>query len=84
MLQKTQLRSRVQKQLPTLEFELKAGYPHLSIAGADEVGRGCLAGPVVAAALILPKVIDFKKSSWILRIQDSKKLTPEVRSELAP
>ena len=48
-------------------------------AGVDEAGRGCLAGPVVAAAVILnpkkrlPKILD-----------DSKKLSHEVREMLAP
>ncbi len=46
------------------------------IAGIDEVGRGPLAGPVVSAAVILPK--DFN----ILYINDSKKLTPQKREEL--
>lgn len=45
------------------------------VAGVDEVGRGCGAGPVVTAAVILPK--DF--SSPLLR--DSKKLTPKQRKE---
>lgn len=46
------------------------------IAGIDEVGRGPLAGPVVAAAVILPH--DFK----ILEVNDSKKLTDQKRREL--
>lgn len=46
------------------------------IAGIDEVGRGPLAGPVVAAAVILPD--DFQ----ILGIDDSKKLTETKREEL--
>lgn len=45
-------------------------------AGLDEAGRGCLAGPVYAAAVILPK--DYKH----LKLDDSKKLTPRVREEL--
>ena len=45
------------------------------IAGTDEVGRGCLAGPVVAAAVILKKRID--------NLKDSKALSPKIRSELA-
>lgn len=45
-------------------------------AGCDEVGRGCLAGPVVAAAVILPK--DFQHD-WL---NDSKKLTAPKRKEL--
>jgi len=45
-------------------------------AGCDEAGRGCLAGPVVAAAVILPP--DFKNDL----LKDSKKLTKEQRFDL--
>ncbi len=51
-------------------------YHNLTEAGCDEAGRGCLAGPVVAAAVILPK--NFKHDI----LNDSKKLTPKQRSEL--
>jgi ribonuclease HII len=69
---------------PDLQWELKDGYPKVLVAGVDEVGRGCLAGPVVAAALILPENIDYVKDPWVARIADSKKLSPETREELAP
>lgn len=46
------------------------------IAGIDEAGRGALAGPVVAAAVILPA------DCHIAGINDSKKLTPNHRSKL--
>ena len=46
------------------------------ICGIDEVGRGPLAGPVVAGAVILPK------DSQILYLNDSKKLTEKHREEL--
>lgn len=46
------------------------------ICGIDEVGRGPLAGPVVAAAVILPK------DKEILYLNDSKKLTENKRNEL--
>lgn len=46
------------------------------IGGADEVGRGPLAGPVVCAAVILPK------NSNIIGIDDSKKLSAKKREEL--
>ena len=46
--------------------------------GCDEAGRGCLAGPVVAAAVILPK--DFKNKL----LNDSKKLTELQRNKLRP
>lgn len=69
---------------PTLDEEVRLGYPRMWIAGADEVGRGCLAGPVVAAAIILPEMIDFERDSWLKEIQDSKLLTPEARESLSP
>ncbi len=47
-------------------------------AGCDEAGRGCLAGPVVAAAVILPK--NFKNAL----LNDSKKLTEAQREKLRP
>jgi ribonuclease HII len=52
-----------------------------SIAGIDEVGRGCLAGPVVAAAVIIPAD---KKPKWFKQVRDSKLLTPEQREFLSP
>ena len=48
------------------------------IAGCDEAGRGCLAGPVVAAAVILPK--NFKNKI----LNDSKKLSEKKRNLLRP
>jgi ribonuclease HII len=51
-------------------------YRNLTEAGCDEAGRGCLAGPVVAAAVILPR--NFKH----LVLNDSKQLTANQRAEL--
>lgn len=48
------------------------------VAGVDEVGRGALAGPVLAAAVILPR----EPSRIPSGIRDSKKLTPKRREEL--
>jgi ribonuclease HII len=48
------------------------------IAGVDEAGRGCIAGPVVAAAVILPK--DFEHAF----LNDSKQLTELQRTKLRP
>ena len=57
------------------ETELhRQGY--VNIAGVDEVGRGPLAGPVVAAAVVLPEDFD------VLGIDDSKKLSEKRREEL--
>ena len=56
---------------------LRSSYtPHLVEAGCDEVGRGCLAGPVVAAAVILPKEFVHPQ------LTDSKQLTPPQRVRL--
>lgn len=49
---------------------------YANICGIDEVGRGPLAGPVVAGAVILPKDCD------ILYINDSKKLSEKKRGAL--
>ena len=46
------------------------------IAGVDEVGRGPLAGPVAATAIIMPK------DCYIERVTDSKKVSPKKRKEL--
>jgi len=50
---------------------------HVLVAGVDEAGRGPLAGPVVAAAVLLPMGVE------IPGINDSKLLPPEKRAELA-
>lgn len=51
------------------------------VAGVDEVGRGCLAGPVYAAAVILPSVADMPE---LAGLKDSKKLSPAARERLVP
>ena len=58
---------------------LKTTYSNCSFeAGTDEAGRGCLSGPVVAAAVILPK--DFEHPF----LNDSKQLTEKQRELLRP
>src|SRR6266480_398649 len=47
-----------------------------TIAGIDEAGRGALAGPVVAAAVVLPEKFRHRK------LNDSKQLLPEKRQEI--
>src|SRR5437870_6630727 len=46
------------------------------VAGIDEAGRGALAGPVVAAAVVLPEKFRHR------RLNDSKQLAPELREEI--
>lgn len=57
---------------------LKSFYKTLNEAGTDEAGRGCLAGPVTAAAIILPD--DFKNEI----LNDSKLLSEKRRKFLRP
>ena len=49
---------------------------HINQVGCDEAGRGCLAGPVVAAAVLLP--LDFNSEL----LDDSKKLSAAIRNQL--
>lgn len=67
---------------PTLNYEQAAqvrGYT--LVAGVDEVGRGPLAGPVVAAAVILHS---HRPPRWLPRVRDSKALSPRQRLQLFP
>lgn len=48
-----------------------------TLAGVDEVGRGCLAGPVFAAAVVLPAGLRIPK------LDDSKKLLPAIREQVS-
>lgn len=60
----------------TCEWDVRPA-TRATIAGVDEVGRGCLAGPVVAAAVMLPEGIALRG------LADSKLLTPAARERLA-
>ena len=78
------------KQVPSLDEEialLSQGYSF--IAGVDEAGRGCLAGPVVAAAVILPlgdqSSLHFSPDECLecfAGVRDSKQVTPKERERL--
>src|SRR5215469_14259757 len=60
-----------------LRYEKKLRIAGLSrVAGIDEAGRGALAGPVVAAAAILPEKFRHR------RLNDSKQLVSELREEI--
>ncbi len=65
-----------EKPKPTYEIEESVGAPHKIVCGVDEVGRGPLAGPVIAAAVILnPALIPYD-------LNDSKKLSAKKREYL--
>jgi len=67
---------------------MKQGYS--SIAGLDEAGRGCLAGPVVAAAVMLPLAAEAGTALGNMEellerfagVQDSKQLSAQARERL--
>lgn len=74
-------KTKINSQFPTLEEEmalLSQGYSF--IAGLDEAGRGCLAGPVVAAAVMLPLTMDI--STLLEGVRDSKQLSAPARERL--
>ncbi len=63
--------------MPTFEIEHRYwAHGQRWIAGVDEAGRGCLAGPVVAAAVVLTP------ETRLVGLDDSKKLTPAARERL--
>ncbi len=55
---------------------------HSRVCGIDEAGRGPLAGPVVASAVVFPR--GFRPTGLLERLDDSKKLSPELRKALVP
>lgn len=64
-----------EKDLPDFSFEKSYWEQGLTVAGIDEAGRGALAGPVVAAAVIL-------NDNFNVEVNDSKKLTAKQRNNL--
>ncbi len=69
---------------PTLEEEKRlAAIGLLPAAGLDEVGRGCWAGPLVAAAVVLPVEDLLARPELLAGVEDSKRLNPRRREVLA-
>ncbi len=82
----TQTRSSKKKSLPPTQYTFFAQTPDSPclFIGIDEAGRGCLAGPVVAAAVLLPPHLDAILAKGALQgLTDSKKLTAAARERLA-
>lgn len=82
---------RARTSIPSLDYERafwRDGYT--CVAGLDEAGRGALAGPVIAAAVILPRAAGNDSGDWthhalfrtIARADDSKKLNEPSRERL--
>ena len=61
------------------DFSLEDQYDGV-VCGLDEVGRGPLAGPVVAACVVIPR--DKRSLDFVAAIADSKKVSPVKREEL--
>jgi len=73
-------RNRPRSAPPNLcEEEILFTNGYSRIAGLDEAGRGALAGPVVASAVILPPHVDFP---WLEKVRDSKLLPESVREDI--
>lgn len=75
---------------PTLELEQECGFPEREIIGVDEVGRGCLFGSVISAAVILPEAWGgcslpqlIQKFPILKCIDDSKKMTVSNREKVS-
>lgn len=62
--------------MPDFRYEYENGAPERPVAGLDEVGRGPIAGPVVAACVVFPHDLPLSLQSMI---DDSKKLSPMRR-----
>src|SRR3972149_5081906 len=69
--------------VPSFRFERKLWHRYKTVAGVDEVGRGSFAGPVVAGCVVFhPNPKPFTLNPTI-KIDDSKKLTPQQRVRAA-
>ena len=77
------MQTRTNKPTPTLVEEMALFAQGFSfVAGLDEVGRGCLAGPVVAAAVILPLEDAEATLTRLTGVNDSKQLSASLRERL--
>jgi ribonuclease HII len=74
-------RKRSGRRLFQFDRELGVRY----VAGADEAGRGCLAGPLVAAAVLFDiEALTLSQRRALTALNDSKQHTPEMREALYP
>jgi len=67
---------------PTFQIEIELNNTYKTVAGVDEVGRGALAGPIVAAAVIFESYDKIKRK--LKGVNDSKVLSSKAREELDP
>jgi ribonuclease HII len=84
-LRKVALPKVTLRKLMSFDEQIRQAYGFNVLIGVDEVGRGCLAGPVYAAALVMPKGPLGKTLSKQLKIlNDSKQLSIDERERLTP
>ena len=63
---------------------LKLSYSNLPLeGGTDEAGRGCLAGPVVAASVVFSALLNTNDAQFLNQINDSKKITASKRHQIS-
>ena len=78
-------KSRPKRSRPGALFRHDLGLEADRVAGADEAGRGCLAGPIVAAAVVLDReCLESQGAGRLSDIRDSKMLTAKARERLYP
>lgn len=80
-----QMKRMSQRRLPKpnlCSFRIEKQFSSKIVLGVDEVGRGCLAGPLVVGAVSFAENIWQTKDSWMAEIQDSKKISEKKREEL--
>jgi ribonuclease HII len=78
-------RPRVKRRTGRRLFQFDRGLGVRWVAGADEAGRGCLAGPLVAAAVLFDiESLGVREVRALTALNDSKQHDPEARDELYP
>lgn len=68
---------------PSFDEESKYWSQGKLVIGVDEVGRGAFAGPIVAAAVVMPQNFNFPSDSLLSFVNDSKKVKPLLRIKLS-
>ncbi len=77
-------RLKLLAKLLSFDNDIKRGFGNITIIGVDEVGRGCLAGPVVAAASVLPDIdLHGALALSLADLNDSKQLDAKQREALS-
>lgn len=68
---------------PSFEEEKRLWLQNKLVIGVDEVGRGAFAGPIVAAAVVMPQGFSLPPQSLLAEVNDSKQVKPLLRIKLS-